>query len=403
MMKVLFFVLCCISFAGCATHRFTWQSPYANLTSLQEGNIVHIPTGVAVTPKQMVDILATQRIVYVGETHDNINAHHMQLEILKALWDRHPGKVAVGMEMLKRSSQKTADQWVSGQLDEKELVRTWLDDWSNDFSYYRDILLYVRDHGIPLVALRASDAWMAAVKDDAEKDHTSAAMADEEAALPEMDLGDAYHRSHIKAVFEKHPSSEQDFEAFYKVQVLWDESMAQSIHDYLVKEEGQDRQMVVFAGVQHVEHGFGIPRRVFRRFAVPYAIVIPVSLSVSEKPRHEPMDLALPDIPLFPADFAWAITYKNLEDERVYLGVIIDSTEKGVKVMHVAKDSTAEKAGLQKEDIITAVDGEPVKSSFDLTYAIGKKKKGDTGVIEVLRGDAALHFDVTFEAGRFHM
>jgi len=142
---------------------------------------------------------------------------------------------------------------------------------------------------------------------------------------------------------------------------------------------------------------------VFRRFAVPYAIVIPVSLSVSEKPRHEPMDLALPDIPLFPADFAWAITYKNLEDERVYLGVIIDFTEKGVKVMHVAKDSTAEKAGLQKEDIITAVDGEPVKSSFDLTYAIGKKKKGDTGVIEVLRGDAALHFDVTFEAGRFHM
>jgi uncharacterized iron-regulated protein len=403
MMKVLFSMLFCLWFAGCATYKFAWQSPYADLTSLQEGEIVHIPTGVAVTPEQMIDILARQTIVYVGETHDNMNAHRIQLEILKALWDRHPGKVAVGMEMLKRPSQKTADQWVSGQLDEKELVRAWVDDWTNDFLYYRDILLYIRERGIPLIALRASDAWMAAVKDDSGKDRTSAAAAGEEAVLPEMDLEDAYHRSHIKAVFEKHPARDQDFEAFYKVQVLWDESMAQSIRDYLVKEEGKDKHMVVFAGVQHVEHGFGIPRRVFRRLAVPYAIVIPVSLSVSKEPRHEAMDLALPDVPLFPADFAWAITYENLEDERVYLGVIIDSAEKGVKVMHVAKGSAAEKAGLQKEDIITAVDGEPVKTPFDLTYAIGKKKKGDKGIVEVLRGDAALHLEVTFEAGRFHM
>jgi len=87
---------------GCASHRLDWQSPYRELSSLEEGDILHLPTGATVTKEQLVNIIGKARIIYVGEAHDNINSHKVQIEILKALAQRNPEKIAVGMEMLKR-------------------------------------------------------------------------------------------------------------------------------------------------------------------------------------------------------------------------------------------------------------------------------------------------------------
>lgn len=389
--------------AGCSMfsgHRKAgWQSPYRAFSSLKEGDIVHLPTGVSVTKDQLIEILSGARLIYVGEAHDNINCHKVQLEILEALEKRYPGKLAVGMEMLQRSSQNVADQWTSGELDEKEFMRTWVEDWSNDFRYYRAILQYVRDQKIPLLALRASDDWVESIKntDPAQEEKEN------EESLPEMDIEDSYHRSHIKAVFGKHPGRKQSFEEFYKVQVLWDESMAESIVLYLLSAEGRDRRVVVFAGRQHVEHGFGIPRRAFRRLPLPYAIVLPVSVGVAPEKKHKLMNITLPEVPLLPGDFAWMVSYEDLEDERVYLGVMIRHTEDGVKIFAISKNSTAGKAGLQKEDVITAFDGEIIETEFDLTYLIGLKKPGDKGIVDVLRDEEPLRFEVTFEAGGFHM
>ncbi len=412
------FVVLFLSLAGCSMfsspHELGWQSPYRGLSSVEEGEIFHIPTGVTVTKEQMVEMLAGARIVYVGEAHDNMNAHKVQLEILQALHDLFPGEIAVGMEMLKRPSQAVADQWTSGKLEEKEFMRTWVEDWSNDFSYYREILTYLRDNRIPLLALRASDDWMETVRNagkaeggKGQKEESPEVDKTEEnrEPLPDMDVEDVYHRSHIKAVFDKHPRGHQDFETFYRVQILWDESMAESIRQYLVSEEGLDKKMVVFAGGQHVENGFGIPRRVFRRFPASYAIVLPVTIDTPHSPikKAKMMEVTMPEVPLAPGDFAWVISHKDLDDEKVRLGVMIQGDEDGVTILGIVKNSAAEKAGMEKEDIITRFDGESVKTSFDLTYLIGLKKPGDKGTVEVMRGEKPLTFEVTFEAGLHHM
>jgi len=381
--------------------KLDWQSPYKDISTVEEGQIVHLPTGVVVTKNQMIDIADGARIIYVGEAHDNLNAHKVQLEILQAFHDRHPGNVAVGMEMLKRPSQGIADQWTSGELKEMEFVRTWVEDWSNDYPYYRDILEYVREHHIPLLALRSSDDWMKRVKGQQDAEDAGQEKGSNE-ALPDMDIEDVYHRSHIEAIFNSHPKHAQNFEEFYRVQVLWDESMAQSVYEYLTSEEGRDKKVLVFAGGQHIEHGFGIPRRVFRRLSVPYVIVLPITMETASGKKHKTMKVILPEIPLPPGDFAWMVSHDDLDDKRVYLGVMIKETEEGIKIIGLAKDSAAEKAGLKKEDIITVFDGEPVKKSSDLTYLIGLKESGDKGVVEVLREKNALRFEVVFEVKAMH-
>jgi uncharacterized iron-regulated protein len=401
MIKLVFLFICSFLVVGCASHKYSWHSPYKDVASLKDGDILHVPTGVLVEKEALVDYLDGMKVIYVGETHDNINAHRMQLKILKALHQRNPGGVAVGMEMLKRSSQDAADQWTAGKLEEKEWIKTWIDDWSNDFQYYQDILFYLRDNRIPLVALRASDRWTEKVKGTANNE--GARGVEEDGPLPKMDLEDAYHRSQIEAVFKAHPMGTNNFEDFYQVQVLWDESMAQSIYDYLTDEAGKDKKIIVFAGAQHVEHGFGIPRRLFRRLPVPYAIVVPVTLIDKAERKPKTMGITLPEIPLIPGDFAWVVTHKDLKDEKVYLGVIIDATDAGLKVLRTTKGSVAEGAGIKKDDIIATFDGEKIETSFDLTYLIGKKKPGDRGVVEVSRGTETLRFEVTFKKGRMHM
>ena len=381
---------------GCASHKLDWESPYRELSSLEEGDIVHLPTGIRTTKEQLINVLGGARIIYVGETHDNINSHKVQIEILKALVERYPRQIAVGVEMLKRSSQESADQWISGKLNEKDFVKVWLKDWSNDFQYYRSILHYMREHGIPLVALRASDDWLERIK----KTESTHQTKENEDALPQMDLEDPYHRAHMKAIFGKHPMSGQSFETFYSVQVLWDESMAKSIAEYLQSKEGIDRRILIFAGGHHIQYGFGVPRRVFRRLPLPYAIVLPTTVHVPPDKKHKLMPVTLPEIPLQPGHFVWIISYDDLSDKKVYLGVIIRDAEHGVQILGTIKNSTAQKAGLQKNDIITAIDGEPIATKFDLTYVIGVKKPGEKGVIEVLRDGKPLRFELTFQAGR---
>jgi uncharacterized iron-regulated protein len=383
---------------GCAgvCHKLDWESPYRKLSSLKEGDILHLPTGVKITKEQLINMLSGSRIVYVGEAHDNINSHKVQIEILKALTERYPQKIAVGMEMLEKSSQESADQWISGKLDEKDFAKAWLKDWGNDFQYYRSILHYVREHKIPLVALRAPDDSLERIK----KTESTEQLKGNEKKLPEMDFEDPYHLAHTKAIFSKHPEGGQSFEAFYRVQVLWDEYMAESIAEYLQSEQGQDKRMLIFAGSYHVEYGFGIPRRVFRRIPLQYAIVLPMTVHVTPETRHKFMAVTMPEIPLRLGDFAWIISYKDLTDQQVRLGIIIRDTKDGVKVLRIIKDSTADKVGLKKDDIITALGGEPIKTTFDLTYFIGLKKPGEKGVIEVLRDKTPLRFEVTFQSRR---
>jgi hypothetical protein len=215
--------------------------------------------------------------------------------------------------------------------------------------------------------------------------------------LPHMDLEDPYHRAHIKAIFGEHPMGGMDFGTFYRAQVLWDESMAQSTVEYLQSEGGRDNKILVFAGSHHIQYGFGIPRRVFRRLPVPYAIVLPTAVHIPPEKMDELMDVTLPEIPFHPGDFAWIVRYEDLRDQKVQLGVIIQDTDEGVKILGTLKNSTAEKAGLQKNDILTALDGESVETKFDLTYLIGLKKPGEEGVIEVLRDNESLRFDVTYQ------
>lgn len=80
------------------------------------------------------------------------------------------------------------------------------------------------------------------------------------------------------------------------------------------------------------------------------------------------------------------------------LGVTLKDTKKGLAVEEVSKDSGAEKGGMKKGDIITAVAGKPVKDIEELSKMLGEMKSGADVKVTVLRDGKKSELDVKLSA-----
>ncbi len=372
------------------------QLPYPPPHDPQVGDVLHLPFGQYVSEETMLAVVSDARIVYVGETHDNPASHRLELAVLKTMAERYPGRVAVGLEMFTPDQQSALDRWVAGESSEKEFLKesNWYGTWRMDFAYYRDILLFAREHRIPVIGLNAPKDLVRQVG------RGSAEELDPKlrAQLPAMDMDDPYQKALTEAIYGGHEMGQAGLDGFLRVQTLWDETMAQNIAEYLAGPAGKDRRMVVMAGGNHVRYGFGIPRRVFRRLPTSYALVGSKEVVIPEDKQDRLMDVEIPDFPLLPYDFMAFTAYESLAGEEVKLGVMLDDEGGRVRIAGVLPGSNAETADLRKEDILLTMDGEELAESFDVIYLVKQKKPGDVSRLQIERGGDTLAIEVIFNA-----
>ncbi len=76
---------------------------------------------------------------------------------------------------------------------------------------------------------------------------------------------------------------------------------------------------------------------------------------------------------------------ENGDESRTFLGVSTEKTEKGAKITEVNKESAAEKAGLQKDDIITKLGDQKIDGPDALYEAVTAKKPKEEVKIYYLR------------------
>ncbi len=372
------------------------QNPYPLQAPPKIGDIEHMPTGILVSQAQMLAIAGDARIVYLGETHDNPASHRLEVQVLEALAKRHPGRQALGMEMFSRPQQPALDRWVAGLLDEKAFLREsrWNENWSMDFDYYRGLLTFAREQRIPIIALNAEKELVVALRSKT-PDQLSAG---ERARLPELDMTDPYHRAMAEAILGDRHHSGVALDGFIRIQTLWDETMAESAARYLTSPAGSDKHLLVVAGGNHVQSGFGIPRRLFRRLPTLYVLIGGKEIDIPADKLDRLMDVDLPVLPMVPYDFVVYLAYEDLPQRGVTLGVTMEpaSPGRGLAVKTVAPDSNAERAGLRQGDLLLAIDGEALTDIFDLLYALKQKQPGSHGLLQIERQGQTLNVDVLF-------
>ena len=83
--------------------------------------------------------------------------------------------------------------------------------------------------------------------------------------------------------------------------------------------------------------------------------------------------------------------------EKVYMGVTVSSASngQGAVVQSVTEGSPADEAGIEKGDIITAVNGEKITSASGLIAWTSKSKAGDVLTLSIIRGGENIELKVT--------
>ena len=82
----------------------------------------------------------------------------------------------------------------------------------------------------------------------------------------------------------------------------------------------------------------------------------------------------------------------------VWLGVQLVQGDDGPTIASVIADSPADKAGLQRGDVITAIDGTSVSNVREIRDALQDKAAGDTVTVSITRDGNAQDVTVTLEA-----
>ncbi len=281
------------------------------------------------TLSAVIEKLPQKKIAYVGEEHDKFAHHQVQLEVLHGLYRQTP-KIAVGMEMFQRPSQKMLDDYIAGIIDERTFLKRseYFKQWGMDYNLYKPM--------------------------------------DEE------------YRARLKEVFAEHgQAKEKNFEFFYQAQILWDETMAESIDAFLKK--NPDFRMLVLAGAGHLQYGAGIPKRSFRRNGFDYAIVL----------TDAEVKKGIADFIVFPAESKGPTAPR--------LMVLLDEQNQKVRITGFAKDSVAENAGLKVGDTLIALDDYPVSTIEDVRIDLFYKLPRETLKIKAGRGDQELEFNVRLQ------
>jgi len=251
------------------------------------------------TNQEILQQLVKAKIVYLGETHDSIEDHQAQRAIIQEMQRQNP-KVAIAMEMFQRPFQSAIDNYLAGKLTEEQLVEQTEYDrrWRFPWEYYAPILRFAALNKLPVLALNTPSEVTRKVATQGLESLT----AEDKQHIPpisEIRTDNAEYRQMLLEVYQQHQKSAQGnstaFERFLQAQVLWDETMAEKIAEFV--KANPDYQVVVLAGTGHIMFGYGIPSRVERRLGVGKVKMRSVLFSL---PTDTPLSA---DKPM--SDFVW--------------------------------------------------------------------------------------------------
>jgi uncharacterized iron-regulated protein len=346
--------------------------------------------------------------VLLGETHDSAEHHRWQLQTLTALHARHPDLV-IALEMFPRRVQGALDRWIAGELDEQAFLREseWREVWGFDPALYLPIFHFARMNRIPLVAVNVSRSLTRAVAD---KGLAGVPLAEREGvgdpapALPAYENmlfeswrdhlpDDAAHGALERA--ERTDPGQPEFRRFLESQLVWDRAIAEGMAEAAAR---HPRAVVVgLMGSGHVVHGWGVSHQL-QALGRP----APFTLLPFERDADCAKLAGGPADRLADAVFGVATPPRAAAPARPRLGITLEPAAGGVGIAEVANGSIAQRAGLEKGDVILVIAGRAPKSAADVAAAVMRQAPGTWLPIEVQRGEQRLELVARFPAAPAH-
>jgi uncharacterized iron-regulated protein len=227
-------------------------------------------------------------VILVGEWHTHSGIHRFQTELLQQLLNQNM-TVALSMEQFSRDNQSTIDAYLDGEIGEQTLIKQ-TNAWSNYPSDYRPIVELAKQHQAHIIAANAPKKIIRCISKLGVEYLNTLTPIQRGFIAKSIDTGD----SPYKKVFMEsmHHGDKEQTERQYAAQVSWDETMAESIVNYL--NENSTSTVLHIAGSFHIQQGLGIKSSILKRNpALNVVVITPQSITELGKISGKDYQLAV--------------------------------------------------------------------------------------------------------------
>ena len=270
--------------------------------------------------------------------------------------------------------------------------------WRVDPNLYLPIFQFARMNRVPMIALNVDHKLTRAVGEkglDAVPESEREGIGRPAAASPEYveRLHDVFLQHERNRSGDRTPrgataSSSMDdpaFKHFVESQLVWDRAMAEGIAAALRRTPAA--LVVGVLGGGHIIHRWGVPHQLEALGVGNVAVLVPWDSGG--------------DCATLVAGYADAVFGLGEPDaepgpKRPRLGVWVESTPGGVRVLRVEKGSIAEAAGVRAGDVVVEVAGLPAKRPGDVAEAVQRQAPGTWLPLKVKRGAEPLELVAKF-------
>jgi len=304
--------------------------------------------------------------VLIGEGHTSVCDHKAQFDIIDGLSRGHR-KIAIGLEMVTTGKQDVLNRFNLGQIPVTELARKldWENGWRYDFNMFKPIFQLAAKRRLTVAGLNFP---FSLVQEIGEKG-LDGLSSDDRALLPEKVIPPAPEQEEgLKEVLAMHQGHDagdpKQVEQFFLVQSLWDTAMAEQAVK-LRRDSGHP--VVILAGGGHVEHGWGIPRRL--KVLDPQAKIMTVMPWRGDEFYPTAAD----------SFFYCPPSYESR------MGMTIEMRRGDAVITVVKRDRKAYKKGLRPGDIIAKAQGIPVTSLRSMHMAGSKAHREDKPLVFTIK------------------
>ncbi len=227
----------------------------------EEGVLLDCASTQKIDLERVVEFLAGQEVIFLGELHDSGTAHSFQLAVVEALVERGFDLV-LSMEMFERDVQGVLDDYLKGRIDEETFLKSSRP-WSNYEKHYRPIVERMRALGADVIAANVPRSLAAA----ASKAGPDGLPPSHDHALSMHDERDRYFERFREAMKDHvgNDGGEPILVRMFAAQCLKDDTMAESIDLYLRRHAHRRPLVVHLCGSFHSEMGLGTVSRLLKR------------------------------------------------------------------------------------------------------------------------------------------
>lgn len=217
------------------------------------------PHGEPLSVTQLAHALKQADIILVGEWHSHPAAHLLQAQLLAALYQQNP-RMTLSMEQFTRDKQPVINAYLNGEIGERTLAKE-ANAWPNYDSDYRPLVEFAKQHKLDVIAANAPKSIVRCVGRQG-VDYLNKLPTNERlwVARSLTLTPDAYQQTFIDSM---HHGDEAQTKRQFAAQTTWDDTMAESMVDYLQKHPQQ--QIIHVAGRFHTAEGLGTASRITAR------------------------------------------------------------------------------------------------------------------------------------------